>query len=431
MALAEKGRYLDLGGVCFQDSCIAGEAMGELARLAEQGALPEGGVPVHWLEHQGCPLCAEAVLALQARLLQELLDRIARESSFYRDALARHADAVAELRQTASRLWQELAAGAPLADVAGLEAELRAGLARLPFTSASDIAGMGRFVCGSQDRIDRIVTLATSGSTGTPKRLAFTETDLMRTARFFAHGMAQIVAPGETLLVCLPGSERPGGVADLLKIGLERRGTRVEALASPGTGKDGLQELVAAVRRLRPHSLVMSPRQLAGLFETFGSKAPAGLQSLLVSSDWCDPALAESVRQAWGIEIFNHSATTESCFGAALECLRHDGLHVRHLDLLVEIVDPATGQPLPAGAVGEVVLTTLRQEAMPLLRYRTGDASSLAAGTCACGSPFARLGGMLGRFEEGTGRIVHPVKAERCHVPAGADVFSQGAGAAS
>ncbi|MBR6468595.1 MAG: AMP-binding protein [Desulfovibrio sp.] len=430
-ASADKGRYLERGGVCFQDACIAYEARQELARLAEQGKLPAGGVPLPWIEHEGRPLCAEAVLGIQAKLLQELLDRLATESAFYKDMLAQHAETAADLRQTASRLWQELAAGALLADVAGLEAGLRQNLARLPMTRPADIADMGRFVCGSQDRIDRIVTLSTSGTTGTPKRLAFTETDLMRTARFFANGMAQIVAPGERLLVCLPGSERPGGVADLLKRGLELRGTRVEALASPRSGTDGMAELLDAVRDFRPHSLVMSPRQLEGLYAIFGSQAPEGLQSLLVSSDWCDPALAEKVRQAWDIEIIDHYGITESCFGAALECVRHDGMHIRHLDMLVEIVDPVTGESLPAGKIGEIVFTTLRQEAMPLLRYRTGDASWLVPGPCVCQSPSARLGSILGRFEEGSRHINHPLKAERCHVLAGADPFEACTGAGS
>ena len=116
---------------------------------------------------------------------------------------------------------------------------------------------------------------------------------------------------------------------------------------------------------------------------------------------------------------------------AALECLRHDGLHIRHLDLLVEIVDPVTGEALPAGSIGEIVFTTLRQKAMPLLRYRTGDASWLVPGPCACQSPSARLGGMLGRFEAGSRRINHPLKAERCHVLAGADPFEACTGAGS
>ena len=429
MTAADKGRYWDRGGVCFQDACLACEARQELARLAEQGRLPAGGVPQSWIEHEGLPLCAEAVLGLQAKLLEELLHRLAKDSPAYATLLARHAKAAADLRQTASRLWQELCAGALAADVAGLEAELRKGLAKLPLTRPSDIAGMWSFVCGSQDRIDRIVTLSTSGTSGKPKRLAFTETDLMRTARFFASGMAQIVAPGELLLVCLPGSERPSGVADLLRIGLERRGTRVASLASPRSGTDGMAELIDAVRARRPHSLVMSPRQLEGLFDAFASEAPAGLQSLLVSSDWCDPALAEKVRQAWGIEVIDHYGITESCFGAALECLRHDGLHIRHLDLLVEIVDPVTGEALPAGSIGEIVFTTLRQEVMPLLRYRTGDASWLVPGPCACRSPYARLGGMLGRFETGSRHITHPHKAERCHALAGDDLFAADAGA--
>ena len=96
---------------------------------------------------------------------------------------------------------------------------------QLPFTTARDLEdGWKRFVCVPLDAIARMVTLSTSGTTGEPKRLAFAYADLERTLDFFAHGISVLVRPGDTVLILLPGAERPDGVTDLLIRALPRIG---------------------------------------------------------------------------------------------------------------------------------------------------------------------------------------------------------------
>jgi phenylacetate-coenzyme A ligase PaaK-like adenylate-forming protein len=95
-----------------------------------------------------------------------------------------------------------------------------------------------------------------------------------------------------------------------------------------------------------------------------------------------------------------------------VECGIHDGCHIRESDLLIEIIDPKTGKVLPDGECGEVVLTTLGREAMPLIRYRTGDIASLDRSGCACGGVTARLKNIRGRME-------------RCRLSSGALLYSQ------
>lgn len=361
-----------------------------------------------------------SLAALQAVLLGRLLERLVHESAFYRRKLALCQNELDALAGACHAVCVQMREGTFAGgDDFALTSPLRSCLAGLPLTDSSELrTSSAQFLCGSRDDVARVVSLATSGSTGLRKRLAFTRDDLERTRCFFAAGMAQIVGPGQRLLVCLPGAERPGGVADLLNRGLSPRGILVSALPSLA----GDEDFLASVRTLRPQSLVLSPRQLHVLWETF-DRAPEGLVSMLVSSDWCNPQLEKSVREAWGIECIDHYGITESCFGCALECLAHDGYHIRHLDLLCEIVDPVSGEVLPPGEVGELVFTTLRHGVMPLLRYRTGDATSFLTGPCRCGSPYSRLGPMLGRFEKGSRSIVHVRKAERCHVPAGESPF--------
>jgi phenylacetate-CoA ligase len=87
--------------------------------------------------------------------------------------------------------------------------------------------------------------------------------------------------------------------------------------------------------------------------------------------------------------------------GVAAECIEvRDGLHVHEDHFLVEIVDPQSGAPLPEGEEGELVFTTLLKEAMPLLRYRTGDIASMTTEPCPCGRTTARIRSLRGRRDD-------------------------------
>ena len=87
--------------------------------------------------------------------------------------------------------------------------------------------------------------------------------------------------------------------------------------------------------------------------------------------------------------------------GVASECLEaRDGLHVHEDHFLVEVVDPDSGEPLGEGEEGELVFTTLVKEAMPMLRYRTGDIGSLTCEPCVCGRTTARIRGLRGRRDD-------------------------------
>jgi phenylacetate-CoA ligase len=86
--------------------------------------------------------------------------------------------------------------------------------------------------------------------------------------------------------------------------------------------------------------------------------------------------------------------------GVACECPQRDGLHVMEDHFLVEVIDPDSGEPVPDGTDGELVFTTLTKEAMPLLRYRTGDIASLNRQPCACGRTFARMSPIRGRRDD-------------------------------
>jgi phenylacetate-CoA ligase len=113
------------------------------------------------------------------------------------------------------------------------------------------------------------------------------------------------------------------------------------------------------------------------------------------------PATRARIEAAWGARVFDHSGMTE-IGPAAIECQANPaGLHVLEEDYIAEVIDPTTGEPVPAGEGGELVLTNLGRTGSPLVRYRTGDLVRVDPRPCPCGSPYLRLdGGILGRCDD-------------------------------
>lgn len=114
----------------------------------------------------------------------------------------------------------------------------------------------------------------------------------------------------------------------------------------------------------------------------------------------CIPATRERIEDAWQARVFDHSGMTE-VGPMAIECTEgRGGLHILEGDYLIEVIDPKSEQAAPAGAIGELVVTTLGRVGSPLIRYRTGDLVRVDGRPCPCGRTFMRLaGGILGRTD--------------------------------
>lgn len=263
-------------------------------------------------------------------------------------------------------------------------------LAALPFTTEADLqCGLEEFLCISPNDVARIVTLATSGSTGAPKRIAFSEKDLAATLRFFYYGMQELAAPGQRVMIALPGTAE-FGVPHLLAEALAQLG------ATPlryGAILD-IEDAVQFMKAHRPHCIVGLPIQVLGL-ATRVAHLPKGSapwpQTVLLTADTVAPSITRRIERDFQCKAFNHYGSTEMGYGGAVECSIQQQLHLRENDLLFEVVDPESCAPLPPGCKGELVFTTLRRQAMPLIRYRTGDIATLISAPCACGSPFPRI----------------------------------------
>lgn len=200
--------------------------------------------------------------------------------------------------------------------------------------------------------------------------------------------MSTLVGPGDKTLILLPG-KRSGSVGDLLHAALLRSGARPELYGLV----ENLSDAVLTMCRQEAVCLVGVPVQvlaMARFWEQWQGSCWAPRCALL-STDHVPAIVVSELSRIWNCQVFGHYGMTEMGLGGGIECAAHAGYHLREADLLFEIVDPVTGQPLPDGEYGEVVFTTLTRQGMPLIRYRTGDISRFIPAPCPCGSSLRRL----------------------------------------
>lgn len=299
-----------------------------------------------------------------------------------------------------------------------------ADLAVLPRTPAEALRERPEaFLATSQDEVARAVSVPSSGTSGPGKRVFYSAKDQQRILQFFDWGMRNMLGPGETALVLLPG-ERPGSVGLLLRAALESFGARAAVLA-PGPAiwapdRAGRFPALEALNAPEVRCIVGAPahvRTLALHWRSAGN-APGKIRSVLLCWDAVPESLARGVEQSFGCRAFRHWGMVETGLGGAVSCGlspapdavtdavagpdggRNAGMHLREADILVEIADPESGAPLPDGEWGEILVTTLTRRTMPLIRYRTGDLGRLLPGTCACGSPLRRLDARVRRLAD-------------------------------
>lgn len=269
----------------------------------------------------------------------------------------------------------------------------------LPMMTPGDVSGgPEQLLCVSQDEIARVVTLQSSGTTGPPKRIFHTEDDLEATRDYFAWGIRNLVGPGETAFVLMPG-DRPGGVGTLLVDALSRSGARAVPHGVMENSAAALDHCLS-----EEASCIVGPASHVNMLACAWEKRELPkdqIRSVLLCWDVTPDAVMRNVERAFGCRVFRHWGMIETGLGGAVECAPGSGLHLRETDVYIEIVSPQTGDLLPDGEFGELVVTTPLRRGMPLIRYRTGDAGRLLPGQCACGSPLRRLDPLVYRMADG------------------------------
>lgn len=261
-------------------------------------------------------------------------------------------------------------------------------LLHLPFTTSQMLAEHGsemNLVPGS--RISRVVTETTSGTTGIAKRIYYTEQDQAHTVGFFAAGLSELVFPGDTVMIMMPLSAS-GGLSDLIARAIKKLG------AVPlKTGMDkSFEELARELEKYKPVGYVGMSVPLLGLIRYCAAEGIAlPLKRVLVSGDACPGGVVAEIEERIGSKLFPHFGMREMGLGGAVTCQAHDGMHIRENHVIAEIIG-SDGCPVPDGEMGELVITTIGMEAIPMIRYRTGDLAYFVPGQCACKGVTKRLG---------------------------------------
>jgi phenylacetate-CoA ligase len=158
------------------------------------------------------------------------------------------------------------------------------------------------------------------------------------------------------------------------------------------------EEKLAAIEAVRPHGLKAHPSTLVPLAERMraqGLRPPDTLRRIFSCSEYLDAPARRNIEEAFGVPVIDHYGTVEFGF-LGWECPLQDGLHLNVEDFVFEILDGA-GAPVRDEESGELVVTVLRQRAMPLVRYRTGDRARWVRGACGCGRGLPRIRLLRGR----------------------------------
>lgn len=288
-------------------------------------------------------------------------------------------------------------------DAAGVTAESIRSLAdlrRLPFTTSADLrdtypAGL---LAVSMDETLRLHT--SSGTTGSPKALFFSPRDVDNAAELCARSF---VATGLTARDVFQNMMTYGLFTGALvaHYGAEKIGCLVIP-AGPGNSEKQLalmQDFGTTAVHLTPSFALYFADFLDG--KGPDARRPLKLRRAFVGAEPYSIETRDKIERALGVEVFNSYGLSEmNGPGVAFECEKRAGMHLWEDHFILEVIDPKTEQPLPDGESGELVLTTLCREAMPLVRYRTRDITSVVPGVCACGRTHRRLARITGRADD-------------------------------
>ncbi len=269
-------------------------------------------------------------------------------------------------------------------------------VAELPFTTKEDFRSAYPFGLLAVPRDQVVRVHMSSGTTGKPVVTAYTRRDL----ELWSECMERVLGfAGVTTADVLQNAYGYGLFTGGLgfHIGAERLGCLVVPTSSGVT-----QRQVMLMRDLEVSVLCCTPSYALVLAEAAG-EGHRGLQlrvGLFGAEPWSE-AMRREIEAGLGLEAYDVYGLTElGGPGVAVECHRHDGLHIFEDHFYAEVVDPESGRPLPPGAEGELVLTSLRREASPVIRYRTRDLTVLTDEPCPCGSPFRRMRKVTGRADD-------------------------------
>jgi phenylacetate-CoA ligase len=308
------------------------------------------------------------------------------------------------LRATIDRVLAAQGVGAQRLAGAGVGSahELRSldELERIPFMTKADLREGYPFGLLAVPREQLIRVHASSGTGGKATVVGYTADDLDAWTELMARSMTMAgVRPGMLIHNANGYGLFTGG------LGFHQGGERIGATVVPVSGGFTARQAELLVD-LRAQVLVSTPSYALAIGQALAEEGtdPASLElelGLFGGEPWTEQMRGE-IERALGLRAINFYGLSEMCGpGVATECLvARNGLHVQEDHFIAEVIDPDSETAVDPGAVGELVLTTLTKQALPLIRYRTGDLVSTSTDPCPCGRTSLRLTGLRGRRDD-------------------------------
>jgi phenylacetate-CoA ligase len=274
-----------------------------------------------------------------------------------------------------------------------------ADIARFPFTQKSDLRDTYPFGLFAVPR-ERVARLhASSGTTGKPTVVGYTRGDLDLWSGLMARTLACAGArPGDIVHNAYGYGLFTGGLG--FHYGAERLGCTVVPVSGGATERQVMlmRDFGAAILCATPSYALNIAEVAAGMgIDIAGLPLRCGVFG---AEPWSEP-MRQDLEARFGIKAMDTYGLSEILGpGVAAECHTQNGLHGWEDHFLFEVIDPHTLQPLPMGEAGELVITTLTKEALPMVRYRTRDVTRLTGEPCACGRTHLRILRVTGRNDD-------------------------------
>ena len=283
--------------------------------------------------------------------------------------------------------------GIDLSDV-----QTQADFEALPFSEKADLRDAYPLGLAAVPESEIVRIHSSSGTTGTPVIIPYTQQDVLDWAVQFArcYEMAGITKDDRIQIT-------PGYGLWTAGIGFQLGAERLGAMAVP-MGPGNTDKQIRFMKDMQSTVLCATSSYALLLAEEIakrGVRDELNLKRAVIGSERWGHKMRQRIANELGVKIYDIYGLTEVYGpGIGVSCDYECGMHVWDDYCYFEIVDPKTGKVLPDGEIGELVITTLRKEGAPLVRYRTHDLSRIIPGECECGSPFPRTDTLIGRTDD-------------------------------
>ena len=271
---------------------------------------------------------------------------------------------------------------------------------RLPFTTKEDLRDHYPFglACVPMRECTRLHS--SSGTTGNPTVVLHSQKDLDEWATAVARCLWMVGSRPEDVF-----QNSAGYGMFTAGLGFQYGAERVGMLTVPAAAGNTTRQ-IKFIKDFGTTVLHAIPSYASRIYEVMKEEGvdprrDTNLRVLCIGAEPHSEEQRRRIEQDLGVKAYNSYGISEMMGpGVAFECQEQNGLHIWEDYFIVEIIDPVTLEPVPDGELGELVLTTINREAMPLLRYRTRDLTRLLPGTCPCGRSHRRLARLQGRSDD-------------------------------